>query len=393
MNQLADSGPALMGRTDTSALSRWWWTVDRWSLGMVLVLTAIGAILVMAASPAVAVRIGLEPYHFITRHFLFVGPAVVLVIGVSLMPAPMIRRLATIGFAIALVLLAVTLAWGTEIKGARRWLDIAGLVLQPAEVIKPTFAVVTAWILAERRRAGRAPGSLTAALLLLLVLGLILAQPDFGMAAVVAVVWFTQVFMAGLGMMWVGALAALGLGGAVLGYLWLPHVASRIDRFLDPASGDSYQVDKALEALGSGGMFGRGPGEGVVKSVLPDAHADFIFAVAGEEFGLLAGLGIIALFAFIVLRGLGRLLQEGDFFALLAGTGLLAQFGLQALINIGVNLNLVPAKGMTLPFISYGGSSLLALAVGMGMVLALTRRRTPGERVGVVWARWSESGQ
>ena len=393
MNQLADSGPALMGRTDTSALSRWWWTVDRWSLGMVLVLTAIGAILVMAASPAVAGRIGLEPYHFITRHFLFVGPAVVLVIGVSLMPAPMIRRLATIGFAIALVLLAVTLAWGTEIKGARRWLDIAGLVLQPAEVIKPTFAVVTAWILAERRRAGRAPGSLTAALLLLLVLGLILAQPDFGMAAVVAVVWFTQVFMAGLGMMWVGALAALGLGGAVLGYLWLPHVASRIDRFLDPASGDSYQVDKALEALGSGGMFGRGPGEGVVKSVLPDAHADFIFAVAGEEFGLLAGLGIIALFAFIVLRGLGRLLQEGDFFALLAGTGLLAQFGLQALINIGVNLNLVPAKGMTLPFISYGGSSLLALAVGMGMVLALTRRRTPGERVGVVWARWSESGQ
>ena len=393
MSGIADSGPAPMGRTDTSALSRWWWTVDRWSLGMVLVLTAIGAILVMAASPVVAERIGLEPYHFVTRHFLFVGPAVALVVGVSLMPAPMIRRLAAIGFVIALVFLVVTLAWGSEIKGARRWLDIGGVVLQPAEVIKPTFAVVTAWIMAERRRAGRAPGSLTAALLLLLVLGLILAQPDFGMAAVVAVVWFTQVFMAGLGLMWVGALAALGLGGAVLGYLWLPHVASRIDRFLDPASGDSYQVDKALEALGAGGWFGRGPGEGVVKSVLPDAHADFIFAVAGEEFGLVAGLGIIALFAFVVLRGLGRLLQDGDFFALLAGTGLLAQFGLQALINIGVNLNLMPAKGMTLPFISYGGSSLLALAVGMGMVLALTRRRSPGERVGVVWARWSESGR
>lgn len=393
MSGVADSRPAPMGRTDTSALSRWWWTVDRWSLGMVLVLTAIGAILVMAASPAVAERIGLEPYHFVTRHFLFVGPAVVLVVGVSLMPAPMIRRLAAIGFAIALVLLVVTLAWGSEIKGARRWLDIGGVVLQPAEVIKPTFAVVTAWIMAERRRAGRAPGSLTAALLLLLVLGLILAQPDFGMAALVAVVWFTQVFMAGLGLMWVGALVALGLGGAVLGYLWLPHVASRIDRFLDPAGGDSYQVDKALEALGAGGMFGRGPGEGVVKSVLPDAHADFIFAVAGEEFGLVAGLGIIALFAFIVLRGLGRLLQHGDFFALLAGTGLLAQFGLQALINIGVNLNLMPAKGMTLPFISYGGSSLLALAVGMGMVLALTRRRSPGERGVVVWARWSESGR
>ncbi len=393
MNSVANHEPTLMGRTDTSGLSRWWWTVDRWSLGMVLVLTAIGAILVMAASPAVAVRIGLEPYHFITRHFLFVGPAVALVIGVSLMPESMIRRLAMIGFVIALILLAVTLAWGSEIKGARRWLDIGGVVLQPAEIIKPTFAVVTAWIMAERRRAGRAPGSLTAALLLLLVLGLILAQPDFGMAAVVAVVWFTQVFMAGLGLMWVAGLVALGLGGAVLGYLWLPHVASRIDRFLDPASGDSYQVDKALEALGSGGMFGRGPGEGVVKSVLPDAHADFIFAVAGEEFGLVAGLAIIALFAFIVLRGLGRLLQEGDYFALLAGTGLLAQFGLQAMINIGVNLNLMPAKGMTLPFISYGGSSLLALAVGMGMVLALTRRRTPGERIGVVWARWSESGR
>ena len=392
MNSVINPEPTLMGRTDTSGLSRWWWTVDRWSLGMVLVLTAVGAILVMAASPAVAVRIGLEPYHFVTRHFLFVGPAVALVIGVSLMPEPMIRRLSAVGFVIALILLAATLAWGSEIKGARRWLDIGGVMLQPAEIIKPTFAVFTAWILAERRRAGRAPGSLTAALLLLLVLGLILAQPDFGMAAVVAVVWFTQVFMAGLGLMWVGALVALGLSGAVLGYLLLPHVASRIDRFLDPASGDSYQVDKALEALGSGGMFGRGPGEGVIKSVLPDAHADFIFAVAGEEFGLVAGLGIIALFAFIVLRGLGRLLQEADYFALLAGSGLLAQFGLQALINIGVNLNLMPAKGMTLPFISYGGSSLMALAVGMGMVLALTRRRTPGERVGVVWARWSGSG-
>ena len=393
MSGFSDSEPTLMGRTDTSALSRWWWTVDRWSLGMVLVLTAIGAILVMAASPAVAERIGLAPYHFVTRHLLSVAPAVVLVVGVSLMPAVMIRRLAAIGFVIAMVLLVVTLAWGTEIKGARRWLDLGGVVLQPAEVIKPTFAVVTAWIMAERRRAGRAPGSLTAALLLLLVLGLILAQPDFGMAAVIAVVWFVQVFMAGLGLMWVGVLVVLGLGGAVLGYLWLPHVASRIDRFLDPASGDSYQVDKALEALGAGGMFGRGPGEGVVKSVLPDAHADFIFAVAGEEFGLVAGLGIIALFAFIVLRGLGRLFQEGDYFALLAGTGLLAQFGLQALINIGVNLNLMPAKGMTLPFISYGGSSLLALAVGMGMVLALTRRRTPGDRIGVVWARWPEPGR
>ena len=393
MNGIPAPEPTLMGRTDTSALSRWWWTVDRWSLGMVLVLIAAGAILVMAASPAMAERIGLEPYHFITRHFLFVGPAVALVVGVSLLPASVIQKLTALGFAIALVLLAVTLAWGSEINGARRWLGLGALVLQPGEIIKPTFAVVTAWILAERRRAGRAPGSLTAALLLLLVLGLVLAQPDFGMAAVVAVVWFTQVFMAGLGLMWVGVLVALGLGGAVLGYLWLPHVASRVDRFLDPASGDSYQVDKALEALGAGGLFGRGPGEGVIKSVLPDAHADFIFAVAGEEFGLVAGLGIIALFAFIVLRGLGRLLQEGDYFALLAGTGLLAQFGLQALINIGVNLNLMPAKGMTLPFISYGGSSLLAVAVGMGMVLALTRRRAPGERVGVVWARWSESGR
>ena len=393
MSGFAEPQPSVMGRTDTSALSRWWWTVDRWSLAMVLVLAAVGAILVMAASPTVAERIGLQPYHFISRHLLFLGPAVALILGVSLMPAPMIRRLAAMGFVIALVLLVVTLALGSEINGARRWLDVGGFLLQPAEVVKPTFAVVTAWILAERRRAGRAPGSLTAALLLLLVLGLVLAQPDFGMAGVVAVVWFTQVFMAGLGLMWVSALAVLGLGGAVLGYLWLPHVASRIDRFLDPSSGDSYQVDKALEALGSGGLFGRGPGEGVIKSVLPDAHADFVFAVAGEEFGLVAGLGIIAVFAFIVLRGLGRLLHEGDYFALLAGTGLLAQFGLQALINIGVNLNLMPAKGMTLPFISYGGSSLLALSVGMGMVLALTRRRTGSERVGVVWSRWSEKKQ
>jgi cell division protein FtsW len=200
-------------------------------------------------------------------------------------------------------------------------------------------------------------------------------QPDLGMAFVVSAVWFTQFCMAGLSLAWAGLFALLGMVALIGAYLSFPHVASRVDRFLDPASGDSYQIDRALEAFMNGGLFGRGPGEGTVKQYIPDAHADFVFAVAGEEFGLIACLAILGLFAFVVLRGLTRLLQERNLFVLLAASGLLVQFGLQALINLASTVRLMPTKGMTLPFLSYGGSSLLALAIGMGMLLALTRHR------------------
>ncbi len=362
-------------RTDTSVVGRWWWTVDRWTLLAVALLIAIGTLLTLAASPAVAERLQLQSQHFVLRQAVFLPLAVVVIFVISLMSPRGVRRISVIGFTISLLLVMATLFLGPEIKGATRWLQFAGLSIQPSEFIKPCFAVVAAWMLAEQRRREGVPGGLICCALFALVACLLILQPDFGMTAVVAVVWFGQCFIAGLSIIWVAVLFGLGLAGGVVTYATIPHVASRIDRFINPASGDSYQIDRAIDAFGQGGLLGRGPGEGMVKRVLPDAHTDFIFSVAGEEFGLIACLIIVALFGFITLRGFARLLREDDLFVLLAAAGLLTQFGLQAVINIGVNLNLLPTKGMTLPFISYGGSSMLALALAMGMVLALTRRR------------------
>jgi cell division protein FtsW len=283
-----------------------------------------------------------------------------------------------IGFGISLVLLALTFVIGVEIKGARRWINFPGLSLQPSEFIKPTFAVVAAWLFAEQKLRPRFPGNLICIALFFLVVAMLIKQPDIGMAAVVAAVWFAQFFMAGMRLYWVAAGVLAGLGGLVGAYMYLPHVRVRVDHFLDPSTGDSYQVNRSIEAFANGGLWGRGPGEGTVKDFLPDAHADFVFAVAGEEFGVVVCLAIVALFAFIVLRGFSRVSQEGSLFVLLAATGLLVQFGLQAAINMASSLHLIPTKGMTLPFLSYGGSSMLALGLGMGMMLALTRRRLGG---------------
>jgi cell division protein FtsW len=367
-------GPA---RTDTSLVGRWWWTVDRWSLVALGALFAAGALLVMAASPAVAERIGLDSFHFVRRQAVYLFPAIAVMIVVSLSSPLTVRRIAVVGFAITIALMILTLLAGNEVKGARRWLSIVGFVVQPSEFIKPFFAVVAAWMFAEQQRGEGFPGYIISTVLMTLVCGLLILQPDFGMTVVVAAVWFAQFFMAGMPMTWIIVMGFVGVAGLASAYALLPHVASRIDRFLDPSSGDSFQVDTALSAFRTGGLTGRGPGEGTVKGILPDAHTDFIFAVAGEEFGMIACLALVALFAFIVLRGFSRMLMERNAFVMLAGAGLLVQFGIQAFVNMGVNLRLLPAKGMTLPFVSYGGSSLLALAIGMGMVLALTRKR-PG---------------
>jgi cell division protein FtsW len=342
-------------------------------------LIGIGAILSLAASPAVAERIGLEPFHFVRRQFFFLMPSVAILISVSILSPRAIRRLASIVFIVAAGLLVLTLLVGPEIKGARRWIALGSLSIQASEFIKPAFAVVSAWMFAEQCKGEGFPGKAAAVVLYATVVTLLLLQPDLGMAVVVSAVWFTQFFLAGLPMLWVIALGLAGLGGLVGAYLVFPHVASRVDRFLDPSSGDSYQVEKAIEAFMNGGVFGRGPGEGTVKEVLPDAHTDFVFAVAGEELGLAACLLIVALFAFIVLRGFGRLMQERSLFVLIAASGILVQFGTQAIINMASSLRMMPTKGMTLPFISYGGSSLLGLGLGMGMVLALTRHRPTSE--------------
>ncbi len=367
-----------IARTDTSILGRWWWTVDRWTLLALFALAAIGVVLSLAASPPVAERIGLDPMHFIRRQATYLPLALLIMVSVSLLSPVGARRLAVIVFLGAVVMLAMTLFLGNEIKGARRWLNIAGFSLQPSEFIKPSLAVVCAWMFAARRLGEDIPGNLIAFLLFSLVAGLLLLQPDVGQALVVSAVWFAQWFLAGLSMIWVAVAFGCGIAGLTIAYFVFPHVASRIDRFIDPSSGDSYQVDRAMEAFMNGGLLGRGPGEGTAKMNLPDAHADFILAVAGEEFGLLLCLLIVALFGFVVLRGISNLMRTTDLFVVVAATGLLVQFALQALINMGSTTSLMPTKGMTLPFVSYGGSSLLALAFGMGILLALTRRRAGG---------------
>jgi cell division protein FtsW len=365
-------------RIDQSPVARWWWTVDRWTLLALAILIAFGALLTMAASPAVAERIGADSMHFVRRQLAMLPVAAMLMFLVSLQSPRTIRRLAVIGFLIATALVVMTFFAGVEIKGARRWINLPGMSLQPSEFIKPTFAVVTGWLLSESKLRPRFPGAIIASVLFVVVVGLLIKQPDLGMAVVISAVWFAQFFLAGLRLYWVGVGLASGAVGLVGAYFLLPHVTSRIDRFLDPSSGDSYQVDRSIEAFMNGGMWGRGPGEGTVKEWLPDAHADFVFAVAGEELGLIACLAIVLIFAFIVLRGFSRVFQENNLFVVLSATGLFVQFGLQAVINMASSLHLMPTKGMTLPFISYGGSSLLSLGLGMGMALALTRRRFGG---------------
>ena len=366
--------PAL-SRADTSLLGRWWWTIDRWTLLAIGTLIGFGYVMMLAASPAVAERIGQARDAFILKQFAFLAIAGLIVVVTSLLPPRVIRRVALAGCVVALVLTAVTLLYGVEIKGARRWVALPGMSIQPSEFLKPCFAVTAAWLLTEGKATRYFPGMAMAFIVYGIIALLLKSQPDIGMLAVITAVFFCQLFVAGLNMIFVviGAIA-IALGG-VGAYALFPHVRSRVDRFWEPASGDTYQIHKALEAFGNGGLLGRGPGEGRVKDTLPDAHADFVFAVAGEEFGMIICLVILGLFMFIVMRGLLRLLKEVDPFIVLASSGLVAGFGLQAFINMASTLSLIPTKGMTLPFVSYGGSSVVAVAFGMGMLLALTRRR------------------
>ncbi|WP_102783847.1 putative lipid II flippase FtsW [Thalassospira sp. GB04J01] len=365
-------------RADTSVLGIWWWTVDRWFLAAIILLMGIGALLVMSASPPVADRINVDSFHFVTRQFVFLGLAAACMFSISLLPVKWVRRLASIMFLGVIFLLIITPFIGSEIKGAVRWIHLAGITIQPSEFLKPAFAVVVAWMFAEGRLNPNFPGYIVSSLMLALCIFLLMIQPDFGQTVVVTSIWSVQIFLAGLPIILVFCLGLGAVGLAVSAYLILPHVQSRVDRFLDPASGDNYQIERSMEAFMNGGIMGRGPGEGWVKNSIPDAHSDFIFAVAGEEFGLLFCVLVVGVFAFIIMRGLSRLMGERNLFVVLAVTGILVQFGLQAVINMASTLQLVPPKGMTLPFVSYGGSATIGIAIGMGFVLALTRKR-PGE--------------
>lgn len=364
----------MLSRLDKSPVANWWWTVDRWFLAAFLSLMGLGVIISFAASPAVAERIGLDQFHFATRHILFTLPALGVMLAVSFLNPRQVRRLALVMLAIALFLMVAVLFIGVEVKGARRWVSLAGLSIQPSEFMKPAFVVICAWLFAERARRPEIPGGLLAMGLLGIVLALLVLQPDLGQTMLTAGTWGVMFFLAGMSWFWIVLLGAIGAAGGVAAYTLFPHVASRLDRFMS-GEGDNYQVNMGLDAFLSGRWFGVGPGEGSVKKMIPDSHADFVFAVTGEEYGIVACMLIMAIFASIVLRGLAVALKEHDDFTRYSVAGLVTVFGFQSIINMGVNLQLMPAKGMTLPFISYGGSSLIAIAISMGMVLALSRKR------------------
>jgi cell division protein FtsW len=339
-----------------------------------------GLVLSLAASPPIAAKFNVEPFYFVRRHAALLLPAVAIMFAASTLTPKQIRRASLIIFLVGIALMALILFLGPEIKGAKRWLQIGAMSIQPSEFVKPAFVVLTAWLFNESQKRPDIPGIQFAVALYAIFAGLLIMQPDFGQTLLVTLVWGALFYMAGINIVWIGALAALGVGGILAAYFLVPHVASRIDRFLDPASGDTYQADRSLDSFLHGGWFGRGPGEGTVKNVLPDSHTDIIIAVT-EEYGLIACLILLALFAFIVLRGLSKASQEPDGFIRHAVAGLIMLFGLQALINMAVNVGLLPAKGMTLPFISYGGSSLLAMALTMGFALGLTRKRPMAGRL------------
>jgi cell division protein FtsW len=369
----------MVSRTERTPFAHWWWTVDRLMLAAIGVLILAGIILLLAASPPVAVKLGLDPFHFVNRQGLYLVPALAILLGTSYLSPRQVRRIALVVFVISVLMLAATLHFGAEVKGARRWIVLFGVNIQPSEFVKPAFVILIAWLFAESSRKPEMPANSVAMGLLLLVITLLVLQPDFGQTMLIALVWGALFFMAGMRLIWVAGLfgaAAIGLTGA---YLTVPHVAKRFNRFFDKTSGDTFQIDNAVESFMRGGWFGRGPGEGTVKRILPDSHADFVFAVGAEEFGVVLCLALVALFAFIVIRALARAMRNDDPFMRFAASGLAILFGAQSAINMAVNLHLIPAKGMTLPFISYGGSSLLSLAYGMGMLLALTRERPRAE--------------
>ncbi len=365
----------MVSRAQRTPFGEWWWTVDRLTIGAIGALMLIGVVLSLAASPPVAGRLGLDPFFFVNRHIFYLFPATAIMIGVSFLSPRQIRRMSMVVFAVSLVMVASTPYLGVEIKGAKRWLVIFGLNIQPSEFLKPAFVILVAWLFGESAKRPDMPANAISLAMLLTVVSLLVVQPDFGQTMLIVLVWSALFFMAGMRVIWVFGIAGAAGFGLLATYFTVPHVARRIQRFLDPASGDTFNIDIATESFMRGGWFGQGPGEGTVKRLLPESHTDFVFAVAAEEFGVALCLAIVSLFAFIVLRALIRAMRNEDPFARFAAAGLTMLFATQSAINMAVNLHLIPAKGMTLPFISYGGSSMISLAYAMGMLLALTREQ------------------
>jgi cell division protein FtsW len=374
----------MVSRAKRTPFADWWWTVDKPMLAALIALMLAGIVLSLAASPPVAARIGVEPFYFVRRHMMYLVPAGAVLLTTSFLSPRALRRLALVVFIVSFVMVLATPFVGAEVKGARRWIVLMGVNIQPSEFLKPAFVILIAWLFAESAKKPEVPANTLALVMLGITVTALVRQPDFGQTMLIALVWGALFFMAGMRVIWVIGLAGSAAAGLATAYFTVPYVMRRIQRFLDPASGDTFQIDTAIDAFRHGGWFGRGPGEGTVKRYLPDAHADFVFAVAAEEFGIVLCLIMVALFCFVVVRALIRAMRCDDAFARFGTAGLAILFGAQSAINMAVNLSLIPAKGMTLPFISYGGSSIISLAYGMGMLLALSRERPHAELIASV---------
>ena len=368
-------------RADRSRLADWWFTVDHALLYAILIIVGAGLVLSLAASPAVAIKKGLAPYYFVERHILFSALGLVVMLATSLLAPATVRRLSAVVLAVAMGGLVAVYFTGEELNGARRWLSFEGHSIQPSEFAKPAFVVVSAWLLAEAKVRPDMPALAISIALYVLFAVLLVIQPDVGQTLLISCVWATMFFVSGQPILGAAIFGGLGAAGIFLAYEIFPHVTGRIDRFFNPQTGDFSQGDRAMRSFAEGGFLGRGPGEGTIKTSLPDAHTDYIFAVVAEEYGVLACLVLLSLFAFVVLRALLAAVREPEPASRLAIVGLGVMFGLQALINMGVNVGLLPAKGMTLPFISAGGSSMLAISLTLGMMLALTRHRADHDRL------------
>jgi cell division protein FtsW len=375
-SSLAD--PNRYGRSDRSEAGRWFWEIDRLLLLMLAVLIGIGLIAVAAASPAAAQRysggsVRVNELYFFYRQLMWIAVSIPVMILISMMPRERAKRFSIGGALLFLALLAAVPFIGVEKNGAVRWIELGVGQLQPSEFLKPFFVVTLAWLLSLKEKDKSLPVFIVSAVLLALVGAMLMIQPDFGSTIIYAMVWIAMLALAGLSLRLIGGLGVAAVAGVVLAYFFYDVAQTRIDGFL-LGEGDTFQTDNAMRTLTAGGLFGMGPGGGTRKFGLPEPHTDYIFSVIGEEFGLIACLAIALIYMTIVARVLVKLLDEESTFAILAAAGLAIQFGLQALINMAVNVQIAPSKGMTLPFISYGGSSMLALSIAMGLLLAFTRR-------------------
>jgi cell division protein FtsW len=366
-------------RDDRSRLGLWWWTVDHWLLGATLALIGLGVLLSFGSSPAAASRLDIPfPFHFAVRQSIFAVGGVAILLGVSVLPPRGVRRAAFFIYLVTIAMMLGLIFLGHSAKGATRWVEVAGFTLQPSEFMKPALIVLVAWMFSEGQKGEGVPGVSIAFGFYIVAVALLLIEPDVGQTVLITVAFGAAFWMAGVPMSWVMALGGIAIAGLTSTYFVFQHVASRVDRFFShDKTLDTHQVDRAAAAIAAGGLWGRGPGEGIMKREVPDMHTDFIYSASAEEYGLWFSLILIALFMFLTLRGLFKAMRLSDPFEQVAAAGLFVLVGMQAFINVAVNLDLMPTKGMTLPFISYGGSSMLAMGLTMGMALALTRRR-PG---------------